>query len=775
MSSTLSAAQRTAVSRIASLTLVNAMVFQEVASTYVKGIEPLRVTLQSSDLASAFTAHWQHITNDINYVPIFKIAGEIMLILPSSPDIEKALNFLAQRALDIVRHRAALRHDLMGRVYHRLLVEAKFLGTYYTSVPSATLLLKLALDPKRWPDEQFKLESLASFRMSDLACGTGTLLMAGAESIVDNYVRLCVDKLIHPDLRELHKLLMENIIYGYDVLASAVHLTASTLALQAPDISFQKMHLYSLPLGGPHHRLGSIEFLRDRDMAMTMDLFGASSSPGQVTGSGDITQFGASLPDLDLCVMNPPFTRSAGGNLLFGSAPAKERSAMQKDLAKLLKSSNVSASSTAGLGSVFVAIGDRALKQNGRIALVLPKALLSGVSWKPTRDIINRRFALEYLIVSQDPERWNFSENTSLSEVLIVAKKVGESNQTGQEKVTCVNLWKNQLTSFEALSIAQTLMEKEPPSVIDEQGALDIDIGEEKCGEALTVPWSDLRSGAWMLPCSFAQSDLTRAAYHLLKGDVWLPAVGVAGSLSLCPLGKLGDLGPDRRDIHDGFRISKGATPYPAFWGHDAPLVTTLAKNPNCYLSPLAKAKPGRNLRKASDLWPKAGNILIGERFWINTQRLVSVRFKDKVLSNVWWPLALNGNSEEIEKSLVLWLNSTLGLIMLFVHREETRGAWIDFKKPVLAALPVLAVGGLKAKELKALSKVYDRFCNEEILPFPQMAHDLVRKAIDDAISAILGLPDITVLREMLAREPVVCLKNIGTAATPTPTLPLSP
>ena len=81
--------------------------------------------------------------------------------------------------------------------------------------------------------------------------------------------------------------MMENIIYGYDVLASAVHLTASTLALQAPDIAFQKMHLYSLPLGGPHHRLGSIEFLKSREIAMTLDLFGVSAAPGQVTGSGD--------------------------------------------------------------------------------------------------------------------------------------------------------------------------------------------------------------------------------------------------------------------------------------------------------------------------------------------------------------------------------------------------------------------------------------------------------------------------------------------------------
>jgi len=238
------------VSRIASLTLVNAMVFQEVASAYVKGIDPLRKTMQSQDLTSAFIGHWQYVTDNINYVPIFKIAKEIMLTLPSTPDIDKALKFLAEKALDMVRNRAALRHDLMGRIYHRLLVEAKFLGTFYTSVPAATLLLKLALDGKRWPSEQFNLEQLSAFHVSDLACGTGTLLMAADEAIIDNYVHSCVTNQVQPDLHELHRLLMENIIYGYDVLASAIHLTASTLALQSPDIAFKEMHLYNLPMLG---------------------------------------------------------------------------------------------------------------------------------------------------------------------------------------------------------------------------------------------------------------------------------------------------------------------------------------------------------------------------------------------------------------------------------------------------------------------------------------------------------------------------------------------
>jgi len=41
------------------------------------------------------------------------------------------------------------------------------------------------------------------------------------------------------------------------------------------------------------------------------------------------------------------------------------------------------------------------------------------------------------------------------------------------------------------------------------------------------------------------------------------------------------------------------------------------------------------------------------------------------------------------------------------------------------------------------------------------MAADPVRARIDQAVSQALGLPDFSILREMLAREPVVCLKRL--------------
>ena len=76
----------------------------------------------------------------------------------------------------------------MGRIYHLLLLEAKYLGTYYTSVPAATLLLKLTLDIDRWPNVDWaNHDALREFRIADLACGTGTLLMAASQALTGQF------------------------------------------------------------------------------------------------------------------------------------------------------------------------------------------------------------------------------------------------------------------------------------------------------------------------------------------------------------------------------------------------------------------------------------------------------------------------------------------------------------------------------------------------------------------------------------------------------------
>ena len=100
--------------------------------------------------------------------------------------------------------------------------------------------------------------------------------------------------------------------------------------------------------------------------------------------------------------MNPPFTRSVGGNLLFGSLPQVERRRLQDELSRRLRERQASA--TAGLGAAFVAAAaPRLLPGEGRLALVLPATVCTGPSWEQTRALIQKDFNLDMVITSHDP------------------------------------------------------------------------------------------------------------------------------------------------------------------------------------------------------------------------------------------------------------------------------------------------------------------------------------------------------------------------------------
>src|SRR5208283_4506241 len=135
------------VCRIASLTLINAMIFQQVLAERDKRVQSLSRAVKDKNVGESLLETWTFILEEIDYVPIFTTATEIMKDLIGVPDVDGALKRLGKAALHITSRRAALRHDLMGRIYHRLLADAKYFGAFYTTVPAATLLLKLTLDP----------------------------------------------------------------------------------------------------------------------------------------------------------------------------------------------------------------------------------------------------------------------------------------------------------------------------------------------------------------------------------------------------------------------------------------------------------------------------------------------------------------------------------------------------------------------------------------------------------------------------------------------------
>lgn len=100
----------------------------------------------------------------INYEPIFGVIEEMLKSFPSMP---MQFGKLVALATEISSKKSLLRRDLAGKVYHRVVGDwglKKGLATFYTQIPSAYLLLYLAKPQLS--------------RIADLACGSGTLLVA---------------------------------------------------------------------------------------------------------------------------------------------------------------------------------------------------------------------------------------------------------------------------------------------------------------------------------------------------------------------------------------------------------------------------------------------------------------------------------------------------------------------------------------------------------------------------------------------------------------------
>jgi hypothetical protein len=766
------------VARAAAVTIVNAMLVQQLRSGHDRRVPGVSTVIDGGPAAERLAEVWAAIEPHRGAVPIVGLARQLVVRAADTPSFDGALRDLAEGARRLARRPGALRHDLMGRLVHRLLDDAKYFGAFYTTPPAAALLLKLALDPSAARIDWHDPDALGQLRIADLACGTGTLLKAALHTVVDNHVRAAVDRGACPDLDAVQRALVESVLWGLDVSPFAIHLGAIGLALHDPEFRFNATNLTAVPLGAPRSlrspgsgapspvRLGSLELFRDRRIRLEADGSGIAAAATRSTAAA-ATCRELELPPLDLCVMNPPFTRSVGGNLLFGHTPAGERAGLQRALRELLARYHVEASVTAGLGSIFTALGDRVLKPGGHLALVLPRAVLSGVAWAPTRALLVRQYHVRTIVVSHEPGRWNFSENTDLGECLLVARRLTPGEPPGPTKV--INLWRRPRTSIEALAVADRLA-KAPGASLDAAGIDEAIVRGEKIAEVIVLEAGRIAAGRFHEGSAFAQTDLCRIARGLSDGRLYLPGRGFVAGIPVVPLGDLVRIGPDVRDVHDGFRLSCRPTRYPALWGHRTDGMRCIAQGVSGHLAPLSRARRGRPLRPARLLWPRAGRLMLAERLRLNLARVVCVHLPRPALSNSWWPLNVDGPTAGAQRArervLALWLNSTLGLIALIAARVDTEGPWIKLKKPSVAGLPVLDPARLTAHQRTRLARLYAQVRRRELGTIAQTGDDAVRAQIDEGLGQALGVgAGLAPVRALLAREPVLRPAPAGSRA----------
>ena len=733
-------------------------------------------------------AQWDAIL-EINWWPIFHVARDALRAAPPYAAAQ-ALRQLSVAAEQIAAKGVIRRHDVAGRIFHRLLDTRKFLATNYTTIPAAVLLAGLTFDDKHslWADIDWTSPAdLGKLRIVDPACGTGTLLMAALQEALKLQRRAGSSP---ESQREAIRILLERAIHGYDVVPAAVHLTAATLSMAETRQVIGNMPLFWMPhdMHEGCARLGSLDFLSrspSRGIAQKLPAFvDTERDAGRVTGEGERV-FDAFMPeDCHLVIANPPYTRAGGPgtadnsdwNPIFGSALSKgDAAAMQKALRKTLQVTP--ASLYAGLGSAFVVLASEKVRAGGRIAFVLPATVLTGSRWGPIRELLLEGFSVDWVVASHDPRSRHargglpgrlfvaFSESTRIAEALIVATKKGYQEADRLSQTRFVNLRRNPDEPIEAMAVARALLASS--SSLPANGRQEITVGDTLWGEVQAVDQAELGRGPWALS-TFVQGRLTDLARNLVNHGTFL----IGRTSFKLPMTKLGlgwNFGPYEMQIKNPtqglFDIVDTDGPtrngHPALWHHGSKRIMTLGVTANARLT----ERSGKNSASQAAMLSKAGRLQLARELRHAPQRLAAVVTDQSMLGVRSWitltPMKPLSGSDE---ALCMWLNTSLGLLLRIVHANRPHLGRSAVPHELARTLPVLDVAALSEAQRAAARELFNELKDRPLQGFSELAADPERRELEHRFfREVLGYAadaELDLVAQMLNREPTLTTRH---------------
>ena len=767
--------------RMACAIIANAMIFHERIAGMHEGIGALRSVCGPDvpDPQDRTLQAWADILA-INYWPIFAIGKDILERLPSDTALY-VLRRLRRTAASVNGTGVNNAHDLTGRVFQRLISDRKYLATFYTLPASAALLARLAVAkirphsvgagfkpapangpkpplpsgegggegvPFDWSDPS----AIAGLRIGDFACGTGALLSAVYEQIAARH------ESAGGDAAAIHPAMMEEVLYGCDVMPSAIHITGSTLAGIQPDVMYGRSRLYTMPYGRQEDgtvKIGSLELLQS---SQVMTLFN-TSDPALRTGSaGEETaaQVNAEIPDwgFDLIIMNPPFTRATNHegshadvvNPAFAAFDASKSD--MDDMGKRLNQlgRNSCYHGNAGIASAFAALAQRKLKPGGVLALVLPLSAAAGLSWQGFRSMLKADYTdLTVLSIAADGKDMSFSSDTGMAECLVIARKTKSSVPPG-ERARFASLRRRPAGLAPAGAAAASIENGAYVRQIEEgpYGGTRLTVGDELAGEILNAPAGD-GGEAWG-SVRLSDYSLAQTAYALADSMLWLPGNSAATELKTAALGVIGNLGLVDRDITGPpprgpfMQIPSSPTAtYPALWNHDAKKETRIICSPDSQL----EVRPDMEA-KAATVWKTASRAHINRDFTFGSQALaIAFTERESVGGRVWPNVIFDDN--RFDCALAVWGNSTLGLLSYWWHSSRQQSSKASMTIRQAETLPVLDFRALSDEQLATAQRFFDEFRELDLMPAYLADADPNRALLDRrVICDLLGFDEDT-------------------------------
>ena len=737
--------------RMACAIIANALVFHERIAGMYDDVKPLGMVCgdEVANPQSAVLAAWTDILK-INYWAIFAVAKDILAHVPTA-EAARILWRLRDTAQAVRSMGVENSHDLTGRIFQRLIADRKYLATFYTLPASAALLARLAvakLQGVDWTDA----EAIGKLRIADFACGTGALLSAVYEQIAAKHERAGGDP------AALHRAMMEDVLYGCDVMPSAIHITGSTLSGVEPSAAFGSSRLYTMPYGRQPDgtvKIGSLELLQRSDVQTLFN----TSDPALRTGSaGEETsaQITVDIPDegFDLVIMNPPFTRNVTRESAYAGTTAAAFAAFdaseadQRQMAnrmELLKK-DTCYHGNAGIASAFGALADRKIRPGGVLALVLPLSIASGLAWRRLREMLDREYtSVSVLSIAANGRDMSFSSDTGMAECLVIARKL-KLDERPLERVWFASLRHRPQGFANASLLAMKTTDNGQIRGIEDGpfGGTPLMIGDESDGNMVTAPRSG-NGGSWGA-VRLSDYALAQTAFELSRSKLWLPGSKSSAELEIAPLGEIGRLGTYHLDIigpvprgpFDKVAPSPTAT-YPSLWNHDAKKETRIVCDPDSQL----QVRQGME-DKAASVWDTAGRSHLNLDYTFGSQPL-AVAFTDQesLGGSVWGDVTFS--EKRFDQAFSVWANSTLGLLSYWWHSSRSQSSKARLTIRSAESFPVLDFRALSDDQLIMAELIFDEFRDKELQPAYLADADPNRALLDRRVVCdLLGFDEQT-------------------------------
>ena len=669
--------------------------------------------------ASKFDEAWELILR-VDYRPIFETARKA---LASLPPYGRMVESLARAIEECSQRTTGSRHDLAGRIFHRVLDSARYDGSYYTSIAAATLLAELAIEEESAADP-------LSLRVCDPACGTGTLLMTAAARLRD----------LRPagvNEAEYDRRLVEDVLWGYDINLTATHLAATTLGMDSPSVKFANMNIHRALLGwhkldrekrpyrvtrksdNPETYIGSVGFI-DGQQPLALWPTLAHHIEEEDTRPHH-------PPQADLVIMNPPFTRNDIRHDQFNEA--EERAIKRKEREILSKTGALAAAGLHSSGGAFGVLGDWLVKRDvGTLAMVLPTVVLSGAANQAYRRFLARKFHIDLIVSIHDPDRVFFSENTGIGECLVIARRWDDRERGAKPPTRMINLARNPATRIDALRLAERIR----------RGEEDGDFTEQR------IPPERIAQGDW-----FAANFLAP-----VMSEEYLALQSAEG---FAPLGDMASIDPAGRAVRQHFRRSDMPTSggRRALWHHKTSLRRSMLAHTDTHIA--------ARTDDAGRYWDRRGRLLLPMKLALPLARVGAVIVSERTLGSLWTPAHPNDASAETEEAWALYLNSSVGLLALLGGRGNRIQVYPDFSMKALRGVRVPDLDAFPGAR-EAMASAFRRLQTRTLRAFPYLDADPSRREVDDAVIAALGLDPERVarIRRDLSREPSITDRRYG-------------